>query len=183
MDYTFTLGDIWADSPCKDFWVNLLTALGQSHANPNMKLRIGLGDVMLANGRADAMWCLDLISPRQRMAIAMFAVKRVSAHTTDARVKDGIAAVDRWLAGDDSVDLKATAEMALAAKAAARLAADRAAMLAADAVWAAAKAMAQWAWQAAEFAVDAGARENEIALQRADIMRLSPALHLKEGAL
>lgn len=154
---TLTLGAIRAHHPCESGWRKLCTALGTSA--PDTVL--GIGDVLLSNGRADALWCLRALQPRERVAMVLPGVKRASAHTTDARVHDCVAAIDRWLAGDDAVDLEAAAWAAWDAAAAAARAAE--AVRAAEA-----------AARAAEAARARWAAEAEIAAQHDDWMRLSP---------
>ena len=39
-------------------------------------------------------------------------LKRAPVHTNDRRVHDCIAAIEQWLAGDDSVDLAGTVDLA-----------------------------------------------------------------------
>jgi len=156
MTITLTLGDIRAQGLSPAAWTKLLTALGQA-TTPDLTLRIGLGDVLAANGIYDTLWCLRCVSdPRERVSVVLPAVKRASRHTADQRVHDCLADIERWLAGDDGVDLQTAA-------AEARAAADAAA-------------------EARAVADAADARAEERALQAADIRRLSPALHINEVA-
>lgn len=153
---TLTLQQIRDVGPCSGGWTKLCKAVGT-----DMTTVIGLGDVLISNNLDDALWCLRCLSPRDRVDIVMPFSKRASVHTTDERVHHCIAKIERWLAGDDSVDLLAAAEAA--ARAAAR-AAEAEAAAAAEAAWAAARAA-------------------ERDLQRADIMRLSPPMVLKMEAV
>ena len=147
-EHIITLADIRAHHPCEDGWRKLITALGTSEP----ATRLTIGDVAKANGAADAMWCLRCIDDhRVRIAAVMPAVRRASAHTTDQRAHDCIAAIERWLAGDDSVDLRA----ARAAARAAGWAATEAAAEAAEAAWAAEAEEATWAAEAAAEAAEA----------------------------
>jgi hypothetical protein len=197
MTITVTLGDIRERKPCSDGWTKLLRALGETEGKPNLSRVIGLGDVLIANGRADAQWCFRAVrDPRQRVSLIMPAVKRASVHTTDERVHDCIAALDRWRAGDDTVDLRpaaarawawaAAAEAAAwAAAEAARAAAAAEAEAAAEAARAAAAAAAEAAAAAAAeaAAAEAAAEAAELANQDDDIMRLSPPLWLAAAPL
>ncbi len=183
MTITLTLADIREHEPCPRGWARLLSALGEPKRKPDLGRVIGLGDVLIANGLQDAHWCLRAIrDPRQRVSLVMPAVKRASAHTTDARVHYCIAELDRWLAGDDTVDLRAAARAAKAARAAAVLmAAKAAAVAAASAAEAAAQAVgavraAAWASAAEAWAVTA--RASMARAEKADILRLSPPLWL-----
>ena len=157
MTITLTLQSIRNSGPCKDGWAKLLKSIGTD----DMTTRIGIGDVLLSNGRADALWCLRALQPRERVSLVMPAVKRASAYTTDQRVHALITVIDRWLAGDDTVDLKsAAAAYAAAAYAAADAYAARAATYAARAAtYAAHAAAADAAHAAAAYAAHAAAAD------------------------
>lgn len=108
-----TLGLIRAAGPCVDGWRKLLASLGFTGASYPVNYTLSIGDVAVSNGAADAMWCLRFIDdPRTRVRAVMPAVKRAAVHTTDRRVHDCIAAVERWLDGDNTVDLRAAARAA-----------------------------------------------------------------------
>lgn len=126
----------------------------------------------------DALWCLRLVDdPRQRVAAVMPAVKRASKYTTDARVHDCIAAIERWLSGDDTVDLKAASTEARAAADAAWAAARWAAAdAAAAASWAAATTTAAATEAAAWAATDAADADAEREQQRADLVAAFPPI-------
>jgi hypothetical protein len=156
MTATLTLADIRAHSPCAHGWRQLLATLGTD----DLSTRVSIGDIALSNGAPDALWCLHCLPNTvdvRRVAVAMIlpAVRRAAAHTTDQRVHDCIATVERWQAGVDSADLWAAAAAAWAAWAAA---------------WAAGAAAAR----------EAGAAEAERAQQVADIIAVSPLLALAE---
>ena len=140
----------------------LLDGLGEPLVSPNLNRVLSIGDVALINGLDDALWCLQVLPPRERVAAIMPAVKRASSHTTDQRVHDCIAAIDRWLAGDDTVDLRASAWAAWAAEAA----------------QAAAEAARAAAWAAEAQAAEA-ARETERAAQLADLLAMFPPVIVK----
>ena len=163
-----TLQTIRDHGPCANGWVKLTRALGTA----DLTTELSIGDIVLANGLADALWTLRCLDPRQRVAAIMPAVRRASAHTTDQRVHDCIAAVDKWQVGDDSVVLEA-AWAAAAAEAAAWAAAAAAAWAAAWAAEAAAAWTAAWAAEAAE--------RNQ---QEADLLAMFPPMRMtpnKEG--
>ncbi len=105
------------------------------------KVQFSVGDVAAVD-LSDAIWCLRFVSRREAAGAVMPAVRRASVHATDALVHYCIAEVDRWLGGDDTVDLraaKAAARAADSARAAESEQAARAARAAADAAaWAAA---------------------------------------------
>lgn len=149
---TITLQQIRDAGPCEDGWRKLNKALG----HPDLSAEISIGDVVLSNGLEDALWCLRVLPPRERVAAVMPSVRRASAHTSDQRVHECIADIDRWLAGDDNVDIQEARAAAWAARAAAAeeaRAAAWAATAAAAAAWAAAEAReAEAAWAAAEAA-------------------------------
>lgn len=184
MTRLITLQQIRDKHPCKGGWTNLLKTLG----NPgDLSMQVSFGDIAKSNGVADALWCLrcldmdDIENRRFAGSLIMPAVKRASKHTSDHRVHDCIAAVEKWLAGDDTVDLKKAAATAAdaAADAAAAAAyaayAARAAATAADAARAAAFATA-YAARAAAFAAE---REQ----QALDIIERSPLHALADSAL
>lgn len=153
---TITLQQIRDAGPCEDGWRKLNKALG----HPDLSAEISIGDVVLSNGLDDALWCLRVLPPLERVAAIMPCVRRASAHTSDQRVHECIADIDRWLAGDDNVDIQAARAAAVAAARAAAAeearAAAWAATAAAAAAWAAAEAReaeaAEAAWAAAEAA-------------------------------
>ncbi len=103
--HLITLQQIRDQRPCEEGWKTLLTALG----NPkDLNLQVSIGDVAKSNGAQDALWCCRCISDRRFVvSLIMPAVKRASVHTTDSRVHECISALEKWLAGDDSVDLDA----------------------------------------------------------------------------
>ena len=170
MPYLITLQQIRDQRPCVDGWKKLLTTLGENHAAPDLSRTVSIGDVAKSNGAADAIWCLRCIDDRRVVVRAsMPAVKRAAVRTTDHRVHDCIAAVEKWLAGDDSVDLWEAAEAAEAA-------------WPAEAAWAA--NAAAWAERAAAVEATAEARDTERARQAADLIELFPlhAFATKEAA-
>lgn len=173
MPHVITLAAIRAHQPCEDGWRKLVTALGTFEPST----RLTIGDVAKANGVADAMWCLRCIDdPRVRVAAVMPAVRRASAHTTDQRVHNCIAAVDQWLAGDDSVDLRAAAEAAARSEVAARSVAWAAEAAAAAAEAATARMAATAAWAAVRAAAAAAeatwATATERERQRDDLIQM-----------
>jgi hypothetical protein len=146
---TISLGNICAERPCAPGWAKLTETLGTT----DLSIELSIGDIVIANGRNDALWALRCLPPCEAVAAVMPAVKRASVHTTDQRVHDCIAAVDSWLAGDDSVDLKtaAVAEAWVASAGAASRAAWAAAWAARAAAWAAEAALRDaWAAEAEE---------------------------------
>ena len=163
-----TLKDIRDQHPCENGWRTLIKSLGTK----KLTTELSIGDVVLSNGLDDALWCLRCLPTRERVAAIMPAVRRASTHTTDQRVHDCIADVQRWLDGDDSVDLAA----ARAATWDAAGAAARAATWAAT--WTAAGAAARAAaWAAAGTA----ARDAERNRQRADLLTMFPPIRLEDG--
>lgn len=185
MDNLFTLADARKHKACADGYQRFEAALMVAYpdAADLDTLRWSIGDVARVNLN-DALWCLRMVDDaRIRVSAIMPAVKRASSHTTYARVHFCIAELDRWLAGDDSVDLQAAAAAAGASRDAARTAARaaaEAAMAAAEAAmaakwavmaaaWAAAWATARAAaWASRDAAGDAGAAER--AQQTADLI-------------
>ena len=112
-EHLITLQQIRDQRPCEEGWKTLLTALG----NPkDLSLQVSIGDIAKSNGALDALWCCRCIPDRRFVvSLIMTAVKRASVHTTDSRVHDCVSALEKWLAGDDSVDLKAAADGAYTA--------------------------------------------------------------------
>jgi hypothetical protein len=115
---------------------------------------VSLGDIAAHYDAADAWWCVraldwnDIAIRRKVISVLLLSVKRAAKHTTDQRVHDCIAALGKWCAGDDSVDLQAAAWTAAAAARATR----------AETAWAAA-----WAAE----------REQ----QKADLITAFPPMH------
>ena len=194
---TLTLQTIRDHYPSPYSWETLTKAIGS-----DLKTKLSIGDVLISNGLDDALWCLQCLEPRTRVAAIMPAVKRASAHTTDQRVHNCIADIDKWLAGDDEVDLRASARTAAQVVRTARTAAQvvrtaEAAEAAAEAAaWTTAEAaevagVAQAAARAAEVAqvAQAAAEAAEVAgvaswaverkLQEADLLAMFPPMILK----
>ena len=195
MNPTMTLAAIRAAGPCEDGWRKLLAGLGYADGKYDPERVVSLGDVATTNNAADALWCVraldwnDIAVRRAVIAGAVMpAVRRAAKHTTDPRVASAIDAIDRWRAGDDSVDLEKAARAAWAAWAAARAEAEAAATWAAAAAaeaWAAeaAAAEAAWAAEAAAWAAEAAAWAAEREQQRQDIIAsFPPVAHAKEHA-
>ena len=145
---TLTLQVIRDHRPCQGGWETLTKAIGS-----NLTTELSIGNVLISNGLDDALWCLECLEPRVRVAAIMPAVKRAAVHIDDKRVHDCIADIDKWLAGDDTVDLDA-AEVAS---------------------WAAALR----AEQAAQAAAQAASWEAERKLQEADLLVMFPPIILK----
>ena len=156
---TVTLGQIAALRPCNDRWRAALSHLGVTPEGFDAEHAVSIGDVALTCGLGDALWLLRLLDPRTRVRCVFPSVLRVAAHTTDQRVHDCNAATQRWLDGDDSVDLAAARDAAwtaaLGAEDAALGASGARAAAALDAAWAAARAAALGAEDAALAAEDA----------------------------
>jgi hypothetical protein len=180
---TFTLSDARKHNACEDGYDRFAKALRKAHPNADIEqINWSIGDVATVNVE-DALWCLRLLDDkRQIVAAIMPAVKRASTHTTDERVHFCIAEIERWLAGDDSIDLTAAADAAAyaaanAAERALRAAADAAAgaaYAAAAAAWAAAAAAAAWAAAAAAGAAAGAASERRA--QRQDLIAMFPPI-------
>jgi hypothetical protein len=178
---TLTLGLIRQHSPCESGWRKLTKALGTTDTDTVLSI----GDIVLSNGLDDALWALRCLPPREAVAAVMLAVKRAAVHTTDQRVHECIAAVDRWIAGDDSVDLKAAAALAARAEAWAQARALGPARSAAGAVWAAVwaavgAALARAARAAEEGTSAAGAGAAERDMQAADLLVMFPPIRMKQ---
>ena len=131
MNPTFTLQSIRDAGPCgikrgeKGGWNKLLIGLGYSPGNYPKTALVSLGDVADINDAADSLWCIRCLDWSDaavcRAVIAgavMPAVKRAAKFTKDQRVHACIAAIDKWLGGDDTVDLITAARAARAAGAA-----------------------------------------------------------------
>ena len=171
-----TLKDIRDQHPCENGWRTLIKSLGTK----KLTTELSIGDVVLSNGLDDALWCLRCLPTRERVAAIMPAVRRASTHTTDQRVHDCIADVQRWLDGDDSVDLAAARDAAGAAARAATW--DAAGAAARAAAWTAAGAAARAAaWAAAGTAAGTAARDAERNRQRADLLTMFPPIRLEDG--
>ena len=144
MNPTMTLAQIKAYGPC------------HLHDAP-LDTVVSLGDIAARYGAADAWWCVralawsDIAIRRKVISVLLLAIKRIAPHTKDQRVHDCIAALGKWCAGDDSVDLQAAAAEAAAARA----------------------ARAAWAAWAAARAETAAEREQ----QKADLIATFPPMH------
>ena len=150
---TFTLAMIRHHGPSHHGWEKALARLG-----PDLDAALSLGDVARSNGAADALWCIRVLDwsdvAVRRAVIAgavMPCVRRALRHTRDQRAHGCVAAVERWCAGDDAIDLRAAADAACAAAYAAAYAA-HAVYAAANAAYAAAYAAAEAAAKAAVMA-------------------------------
>lgn len=177
MNPTFTLQQIRDASPCASGWITLLHSLGYANGAFDPNRIVSLGDVAQSNSAADAIWCLrvldwsDVTVRRAIIADAVLpAVKRASKYTVDPRVFDAIEVIEKWCAGDDSVDLEAAARVAYAAARAAYAAAR-------DATYAATYA-ARAAARAADAACAAADAERE--QQRTDIITAFPKVAFGE---
>lgn len=169
-----TLASIRAKHPCKDGWKKLLAGLGYKGKYDPDRV-VSLGDIATINDAADAMWCVrvldwpDIAVRRAVIAGAVLpAIKRVSASTKDQRVHKCIAAIEKWCAGDDSVDLNAAYAAADAAYAAAYAAAYTATYAAAAA-------------DAADAYAYAAASKKERERQRQDIIAAFPPVALSQA--
>lgn len=114
---TITLEQIRSKSPCKEGWKKLNAAIKPGTTE------VSIGDIALSNDAQDALWCtrcLPISERRNVIRCILPAVKRANTNTTNKAVLDCIDAIERWLAGDDSIDLKAFAYAADAAYAAER---------------------------------------------------------------
>ncbi len=143
-----TLQQIRDQSPCSDGWKKVFTAYG-----PYLKTTVSIGDIAKSNDAQDALWSLRCaeFDRRDILRAILPSVKRASIHTTDKRVHDCISAIEKWIAGDETIDLRKAAD---AAADAAAYAADAAADAA---VYAAAADAAVYAADAAVYAADAAA--------------------------
>ena len=173
---TLTLQTIQDHNPSPCFWETLTKAIGS-----DLTTELSIGDVLISNGLDDALRCLRFLEPRTRVAAILPAVKRASVYTTDQRVHNCIADIEKWLAGDDTVDLMAAARAARAAAWAEQAAswaagaadAARAAALAEQAALEAAEKAATASWAAG--AAGAAGRK----LQEADLLAMFPPMILK----
>jgi hypothetical protein len=197
MAHIFTLQQIRDKRPCIRGWEKLLASTSGLN---DLSIQVSLGDVARSNGVKDALWvAAELADRRVLVSMIMPSVKRASRHTQDKRVHDCIAAIEGWLAGDDSIDLEAVAESsyaahayaahAYAADAAANAANTAHASTAHAAVYFAANAYASsYAAYSVVYAVDvvdvahaiAYATAEERARQMADILVFSPLHFFKD---
>jgi hypothetical protein len=118
--HLITLRQIRDHGPCEKGWAALLRGLGTR----NLALKVTIADVAMVNAAErgivlavqDAIWCLRCIGdPRLRVRAILPAVRHASAYTQDPCVHGCIADIERWLAGNDSVDLEAARKAARAA--------------------------------------------------------------------
>ena len=107
---TLTLQEIRDHSPCQLGWKKLTKAVGN-----DMTTKLSIGDVVLSNGLDDALWCFRCLDPRKRVAAIIPAVKRAAVHSKDQRVHDCVKDIEKWLAGDNSINLYAAEAAADAA--------------------------------------------------------------------
>ena len=70
---TLTLQTIKDHSPYTEGWKKLTKAIGS-----DLNIELSIGDVVIANGLNDALWCLQCLEPRVRVAAVMPAVKRAA---------------------------------------------------------------------------------------------------------
>ena len=183
---TLTLQQIRDHSPCQSGWKKLTKAVGN-----DMTTKLSIGDVVLSNGLDDALWCFRCLDPRKRVAAIMPAVKRAAVHSKDQRVHDCVEDIEKWLAGDNSINLLAVESAAWAAAESAWAAAESAAWSAsvsaaesvarvAWAAWAAAESVSETKAEtivraAAWAAADPAARQQ----QKSDLLKMFPPMILK----
>ena len=154
---TLTLQEIRDHIPCQSGWKKLTKAVGN-----DMTTKLSIGDVIISNGLDDALWCLRCLDPRKRVAAIIPAVKRASVSTDDQRVHDCVNDIEKWLAGDNSINLSAVEDAAWAA------------------AWAAGPAGRAVAWAAERTLADninAGAEACD--LQKSDLLKMFPPMILK----
>jgi hypothetical protein len=144
--HPISLATIRAAGPCEDGWLKLLKSLGRPPKSEWPNIYVTLGDIAASNGVPDAWWCVRCLPDEARRDVVralLPCVRRASAHTTDQRVHDGISAIERWVSGDETVDLgPATWAAAWVARQEAAEASAVAAAAAAEAAGAAAAAAA-----------------------------------------
>jgi len=193
-----TLQEIRDHSPCQSDWKKLTKAVGN-----DMTTKLSIGDVVISNGLDDgALWCLRCLDLRKRVAAIIPAVKRAAVHSKDQRVHDCVKDIEKWLAGDNSINLYAAwAAAGSAARTAAgsaegshaeRIAAWSAARAARTAAWAAAadaaavdaagsaaRAAASAVGEAAGSAARTAAWAEERELQKSDLLKMFPPMILK----
>jgi hypothetical protein len=177
-----TLAQIKAHRPCR------------LHDAP-LDTFVSLGDIAAHYGATDVWWCVhmldwsDIAIRRKVISVLLLSVKRAAKHTKDQRVHDCIAALDKWCAGDDSVDLQAAAWTARAATRATRTETARAAAAWAwtaawptRAAWAARAAAAAWTTRAVEAAATTAMRAAEAAAATATRVEAARAVEAAEAA-
>jgi hypothetical protein len=147
-----TLKSIRDFGPCKEGWEKLLRHLGYANGSFDPERRVSLGDIAISNDAADALWCVRCLNWKDveiRRAIiggvVLPAAKRASVHATDKRVHDCISMIEKWLDGDEQVNLHDAANAAGYAAAAAYAAVDSASAGSASYTAAAAYATAAYA--------------------------------------
>jgi len=151
LDCTLTLDAIRAQRPCRSGWISLLRYLGQTEASIDLKTRISLGDIAVANDMSDAWWCVRALHyenvqvRRALISVLIPSLRRISAPC------EIVELLSEWCAGAD-INLRTLGQKASAKAAAARAAWTEAhrAGEAAEAAWWAAESAAEAAWWAAE---------------------------------
>ena len=150
-------------------------------------IQFSIGDVAKINFN-DALWCLQLLSDRRDMIRAIMpAVRRASARIDDQYSHDCVAAIEKWLNGDDSGNLQQVtresweavknlkAKVTGATWAAEAAVTTKAAEAAEVATWAAEAADAAYAAAWATWAMEKGATGyTERAAQVADFVTMFP---------
>jgi hypothetical protein len=189
--------NIRAALPYEEYRETFLSSWGDRPMNAEASI----GDVMLTNGLFGALWCLQLVTPQERIAAILPTVKRASVYTQDSRVHDCIAALEAFVETGDAEGLRTAADDAYAAAYVAAEAAnaadanddcaDHAACKAAHAAaYAAEAAYGDDAWaswdagragaEAASWAASGDASLNaEKELQKADLLAAFPPLVFK----
>ena len=156
LDCTLTLDAIRAQRPCRSGWLSLLRYLGQTEASIDLKTRISLGDIAVANGMRDAWWCVRALHyenvqvRRALISVLIPSLRRISAP------REIVELISEWCAGAD-INLRTLGQKASAEAAKARAAWTEAhrAGEAAEATWWAAESAKAAAWWAAESAAAA----------------------------
>jgi hypothetical protein len=170
MNPTMTLAAIRAAGLSDHGWRKLLSGLGHTESEYDPNRVVSLGDVATTNDAGDAFWCIrfldwsDIAVRRAVIAGALMpTVRRASVYASDPRVAQIVAALDRWCAGDESVDLHTAALEAAVASALTTIWAAKTVALAAALAAARAAEAAEAAAEAATWATVAVAREGAIA--------------------
>jgi len=101
--HLITLGRIRDAGPCQDGYGELIRALGTS----DLDTVLSIGDVQSQTERLTLSGaCVFSTTGALSSLPSCPPVKRAAQHTTDARVHECIATLNRWLAGDDAVDFE-----------------------------------------------------------------------------
>jgi hypothetical protein len=118
MKITTTLKAIREHSPCKGSWNTLLASLNKTKADDDI---LTFEHIHATLGAEDLLWCMRVLTKKQRVCLGAKIAETVIKHASDTRVHDCIKVCFKYACGvasDEELRDVAHAAYAAAAKAA-----------------------------------------------------------------